>query len=371
MKNIAVIFGGRSCEHDISIITAMQALSALDKNKYTPYPVYITQTGKWLYTKSAKTPQDFQNLKTATPVTLRMGETGLFTTGMLPRKLANLDCALLCCHGMNGEDGTLQGALELCGIPYTSSGVTASALTMDKVFMKQVFEVNNFPIAPYTWLTRREFESAESRVLKDITRALEFPLIVKPANLGSSIGIKKCANLDDLKSAIALALEYDSKVVVEEVVPHLVEVNCAVLGVGAECELGRLECPRSWEEFLSFEEKYLQFGGAKFADEKPVDLPREVRGKIRKLAKCAFEKLGCAGVVRIDFLVNFDTEEVFINEANNIPGSLAWYLFPKYDFSALLDKLIALAHQKHEQKNSCTFVYKSNVLAKNYGKLNK
>ena len=115
----------------------------------------------------------------------------------------------------------------------------------------------------------------------------------------------------------------------------------------------------------------MQFGGAKFADEKPVDLPREVRGKIRKLAKCAFEKLGCAGVVRIDFLVNFDTEEVFINEANNIPGSLAWYLFPKYDFSALLDKLIALAHQKHEQKNSCTFVYKSNVLAKNYGKLNK
>ena len=362
MKNIAIIFGGKSCEHDISIITALQAISHLNKSKYNIYPIYITQTGEWMYTKNAKTPQDFKPLTQGRRVTLHLGEPALYTCGIFPKKLTNLDCSIVCCHGTNGEDGSLQGLLELCNVPYTSSGVSASALTMDKVFMKQVFEVNNFPVTPYYWFTRTEFQTAENRITKEIFRTLESPLIVKPANLGSSIGIQKCSSLDEFKTAVNVALEYDNKVIVEEVVPHLVEVNCAVLGVGNQCELGRLECPQSWQEFLSFEEKYLHFRGVKFADNKKVELSREVKTKIRKIAKTAFQKLDCAGVVRIDFLVNNDTEEVFINEINNIPGALAGYLFPKYTFSQLLDKLIELAFVKHTQKNSCTFIYKSDVL---------
>ena len=370
-KNLAVFFGGRSCEHDISIITAMQTLAHIDREKYKVYPIYITRTGEWCLAENLTLPDQFKDFKPRRSVHVKPAKPTLFASSFPYKKIAHLDCAIICCHGMNGEDGTLQGVLELSNIPYTSSGVVGSALTMDKVFMKQVFEVNNLPITPYFWLRKAEFEANAERVLGECLGSVELPVVVKPANLGSSIGIRRCEDAGALREALEVAFAYDDKAIVEEAVPHLVEVNCAVLGLGKEIEVGKLESPKSWEEILTFEDKYLRFGGAKFVDEVEIGVDEDIQGRIVEISKRAFERLDCAGVVRIDFLVNADTGEVFLNEINNVPGSLANYLFPGLSFSQLIDKLIEVGIKKHVQKRACKFTFESGVLDASACKLRK
>ena len=370
-KNLAVFFGSRSCEHDISIITAMQTLAHIDREKYKVYPIYITRTGEWFLAENLTLPDQFKDFKPRRAVHVKPAQPMLFASSFPYKKIAQLDCAIICCHGMNGEDGTLQGVLELSNIPYTSSGVVGSALTMDKVFMKQVFEVNNFPVTPYFWLRKAEFEADAERVLGECLGSVELPVVVKPANLGSSIGIRRCKDAGALREALEVAFAYDDKAIVEEAVPHLVEVNCAVLGLGKDIEVGKLESPKSWEEILTFEDKYLRFGGAKFVDEVEIGVDEDIQGRIVEISKRAFERLDCAGVVRIDFLVNADTGEVFLNEINNVPGSLANYLFPGLSFSQLIDKLIEVGIKKHVQKRACKFTFESGVLDASACKLRK
>ena len=370
-KNLAVFFGGRSCEHDISIITAMQTLAHIDREKYKVYPIYITRPGEWYLAENLTLPDQFKDFKPRRAVHVKPAQPTLFASGFPYKKIAQLDCAIICCHGMNGEDGTLQGVLELSNIPYTSSGVVGSALTMDKVFMKQVFEVNNFPVTPYFWFRKAEFEADAERVLGECLGSVELPVVVKPANLGSSIGIRRCEDAGALREALEVAFAYDDKAIVEEAVPHLVEVNCAVLGLGKDIEVGKLESPKSWEEILTFEDKYLRFGGAKFVDEVEIGVDEDIQGRIGEISKRAFERLDCAGVVRIDFLVNADTGEVFLNEINNVPGSLANYLFPGLSFSQLIDRLIEVGIKKHVQKRACKFTFESGVLDASACKLRK
>jgi len=365
MKNIMVFFGGKSCEHDISIITGIQVVNSLDITKYNVFPIYIGKSGKWFYSPNFKTVKQFigfnENQKN---VFLIAGDNCLYAKKIGTKPIAKMDCAIICCHGMNGEDGTLQGLLELCEIPYSSSNVLSSSVCMDKIFMKQIFEVNNLPVVPYSWFLKTEYEADEKQVLKKIKQELDFPMLVKPANLGSSIGITKCENELDLIKGIEIAKCYDTRIVVEEAVPHLKEINCAGLGNGENVEISNLEEPISWQKFLSFEQKYLNYTNTKFEIKKTMSISKTLKAKIKKLTKFAFTKLSCSGVVRIDYLINTDTDDLYINEINSIPGSLANFLFPKHNFTTLLNKLIDIAEEKHHQKQDCSFTYDSDVLTK-------
>lgn len=370
MKNIMVFFGGKSCEHDISIITGIQVVNSLDIIKYNVFPIYIGKSGKWFFSPKFRTVKQFidfnENQKN---VFLIAGDSNLYFKKIGTKPIAKMDCAIICCHGMNGKDGTLQGLLELCEIPYSSSNVLSSSVCMDKIFMKQIFEVNNLPVVPYSWFLKTEYEADEKKVLKKIQQDLDFPMLVKPANLGSSIGITKCENELDLIKGIEIAKCYDTRIVVEEAVPHLKEINCAGLGNGENVEISNLEEPVSWQKFLSFEQKYLNYTNTKFEVKKAMSLSKTLKAKIKKLTKFAFTKLSCSGVVRVDYLINTDTDDLYINEINSIPGSLANFLFPKYNFTTLLDKLIDIAEEKHHQKQDCSFTYDSDVLTK-FGETN-
>lgn len=367
MKNVAVFFGGVSSEHDISIITGIQTICSLDKEKYNVFPIYIAKNGKWVFSNKFDNVDIFLNFNENAykKVFLLSGENVLYQKlSILTRKIAKLDVAIICCHGLNGEDGTLQGLLELSNIPYSSSGVLGSSVCMDKIIMKQIFEVNNLPITNYTWFTSQNFDNEKEAICKRIKEDLSFPLIVKPANLGSSIGISICKNISDFVKAVDIAKHYDNRIVIEEAVENLREFNCACLGhEGNIMEVSELEEPISWDKFLSFEQKYLNFATVKYERKDNVKLNKAIKDKIKNITKTAFAKLCCSGVVRVNFLFNNKTDEIYINEINTIPGSLANYLWNNMDYKILLDKLIEIAFLKFEKRKQCCFSYESYALS--------
>ena len=359
--NIAVFFGGKSSEHDISIITAVQAMRALDKEKYKVVPIYITKEGKWLTGKKLYNAETFVNFeeKGLKEISLGFGKGKLLQKRFWAfKEVLSIDCALLCDHGLNGEDGTLQGALELAEIPYTSSAVLGSAVCMDKIIMKQLFQQNGFPV-PYVWLTREEFETNEEEILDRISSELTYPLIVKPANLGSSIGISRCENEEELISAIEVACKYDGRIIVENAIIALKEINCACLGYGEDIEISKLEEPISWHKLLTFKDKYLTFSKSRTSTEPKIS--KELKLQIQSLTVKAFKTLSCSGVVRVDFLLDSESSEIYINEINSIPGSLANYLFSDH-FGKLLDRLIEIGIKKFEDKKKNKLSYKSTAL---------
>lgn len=366
---IAIIFGGKSSEHDISVITALQAINVIDKNKYSLFPVYITKDGVWLSGQKLLDKDTYLNFdeREFKPVGINFGK-GEFILGKTFPKKIKIDCALLCLHGLNGEDGSVQGALELAGIPYTSSSVLGSSICMDKIIMKDLFKANGFNIVDYVWFTRDEFENNEEEVLDKITSKIDYPYIVKPANLGSSIGISKCDCEDDLLYAIEVACKYDSRIIVEKAVENLREINCACIGNECEVRTSKLEEPVSWNKFLSFKDKYLSF--SKTSSRSEPALEDKLKEKVEDISKKAFKALCQSGVVRIDYLLDNVTKELYINEINTIPGSLANYLFPEH-FGKLIDELISLAIKREEDKKKNKFSYKSTALfefIKNSGK---
>jgi D-alanine-D-alanine ligase len=374
-KNIVVIFGGKTSEHDISIITAQQVLKALDKNKYNIMPIYISKSGEWFSGKALFDLATFNNFnkknKWLFEVSLLAGNNFLFKKALNKnfKKLCKLDCAILAMHGVNGEDGSLQGLLELCNIPYTSSGVTSCGLCMDKVLMKRVFENLNLHVLPWFYVLREEVEKDIEKTHKKIVSSFNYPVIIKPANLGSSIGISVCNNKTELLEGLLVASEYDDKIIIEKCVLGLKEVNCSVLGFRENCKISSLEEPVSYTKFLSFEDKYLnnkndsnKGGMANLKRILPAKITKEQEKKIKHMSLTAFKELDCAGVVRIDFIIDKDTNNVYINEVNTIPGSFAFYLweFDKLDFDKLLNELIELAEQKYDerQKNKYSFLSK-------------
>lgn len=357
-KNIIILYGGKSVEHDISILTFLQVMKNIDLQKYNVYPIYINRESKMFLCNNYEDINQYieGNLKTeVTFVSNYLYKKTL--TGF--RRVTKVDCALLCTHGTNVEDGVLQGYLEHCNIPYTSSKVMSSAINMDKAIMKQVLVQNNFPCADYITFTKNDFKIDEETVLKEIEENLNYPIIVKPANLGSSIGISRCKTKEELIEAINIAFNYDHKVVVEEVVLNLREINCAVLGNSDELVVSKLEEPYGWEDFLDFDEKYIK-SSKKITD---VKIEKEIKNKIYTLSINAFKVMNCSGVVRIDFLVNDLSKEVYINELNTIPGSLAFYLFEGLlTFKELIDKLIQMAIQDKNKKEELTYNFNSSAL---------
>ncbi len=356
---IAVFFGGRSCEHDISIITGLQALDAC---RDACVPVYIDPQGAWW------TGDGFDSVNAVRygkfkgkRVHIRAGEKFLYCKN---KRLFKIDVALLCMHGMLGEDGCLQGLLEMSGIPYTGSGVLASAVGMNKLLSKRAFASAGLKVVPYTSITRDEYETDVTPMLKRLKVALKFPVIVKPCNLGSSIGISIAKNQTELFTALRVAFEWDDTAVVERALDRFTEVNCAVMGDSYYGENAVNDCdkyivsdteqPVGWSEFLTFSDKYS--GDVKTSRHKiPADIG-DKNDEVKELAVKAFTAVGCAGVARVDFMLHGD--DIYVNEINTIPGSLSAPLFrDDMEFSKLIDKLIAIALKRKKRFDALKRVY--------------
>lgn len=366
-KNIFVFFGGKSAEHDISIITAIQTLNAADKTKYEIFPAYIDKTGQFWTGKKLfdlKTFVDFSPKQRGINhfVILSGEKKAAITKGKKITKLIDIDAAVLCCHGAGGEDGGLQGLLEMSDIPYSSSGVCSSAVCMNKKIMKDVFLSHKLPIVEHISVTREEFEQSPETVLCRVKK-LGYPVISKPSNCGSSIGIEKSKNDDELKDALEVAFNFDRLAIVEKCVENLMEVNCAVMRVGDKITISSLEEPKTKSEILTFSDKYLtspKKGEKQVLSEKDIKLKKSQKELIKALARESFVACDCDGVVRIDFLIDLDTQKIYVNEINTIPGSMANYLFCEHmNFSELFDNLVEAALQKNIDKHKNVYQFSS------------
>ena len=291
---------------------------------------------------------------------------GLFGKG---GKIIPMDCAVLAMHGMNGEDGTLQGLFELADIPYTSAGVTGSAVGMDKIVMKAVFESMGLPVVPGKYYYRSQCEEAIQTVLEDAEQ-LGYPLFVKPANLGSSIGIGKAADRESLRRAIQVAMNFDRRILVEKGLEHPIEINCACLGTGYECVPSLCEQPAGLDDFLSFEDKYTRGTGSKgmksLTRQIPAPISEEMTKRIQQMTVDIFRMLECKGVVRIDYMIDRQDNTLYVNEINTIPGSFAYYLFEPMGLSyrELIDRLVEGAFTAHQEKKRSSFAFSSQILEK-------
>lgn len=384
-KQVAVFFGGRSAEHDVSIITGLQLMDNADIAKYDLIPVYITREGAWFTGEALRNIETFKHFDPQTKGLLPCwlspvaGERALKAevTRTFGKKIQSypIDVAIPAMHGMHGEDGTLQGLFELADIPYVGPAVLGSACGMDKIVMKSVFRDNGIPVLDAVAFDRGEFELDREGVLDRIEGALPYPIFVKPANLGSSIGISKATDRASLREAVEVAIHYDHRILAEKGVNHLKEVNCSVLGIGARAETSELEEPVSWKEFLTFEEKYMRGGkdakssggkgGMASLDRKiPAEITPEQAQLIREISLQAFAALDCCGVVRIDYIIDLDEEKIYLNEINTLPGSFAFYLWePKgMPYRQLIDRLVELAQERFAIKTKNAFAFQSALL---------
>lgn len=374
-KSVLVFFGGRSSEHDVSIITGIQVMDNLDRQKYNVIPVYISRDGEWFTGDKLKDTAYFKyfnkNDKGIIKVFMNTDSTDqmLYEWGKKPSALVKADVVIPAMHGLHGEDGTLQGIFELKDIPYTSAGVTGSAVGMDKIVMKAVFKGCGFPVLDCIYFERHEWLSDKQKILDKVEKAFQFPVFVKPANLGSSIGISKAQDAEGLKGAIDIAIHYDRRILVEPAITDLKEINCSVAGFGADMRVGILEEPVLWKEFLTFEDKYLRgdMKGMKSLQRRiPADISPELQKQVEALSLDIFKVMDLKGVVRIDYLLDNTKKIIYVNEVNTIPGSFAFYLWePKgVAFSKLLDDLINYAFMQVKEKHENSFAYDSQILNK-------
>ena len=388
-RNVALIFGGRSPEHEVSIVTAHQVCVALATH-HNVIPIYVTKDGVWLTGERLRELDAFTdgNLPTAAEfdtVTVEFSEfsefrgSGAFVVQpkrtswfRAPQKTAlPVDVVFPAIHGTHGEDGTLQGVLELMNLPYVGSGVVGSAVGMDKIMAKAILNENQLPIVPYLWWTQHQPD-----MLEKVEAMLGYPVFVKPAVSGSSIGVSRAKTGEELSEAVEVALQYCRRVLVEQAVEAPREINCAVMGVGAgEVTASVCEQPMTDAAFLTFDDKYIHETAAvegqhapsamAGAERKiPAPISEELTLHIQELATRTFQVLDCAGVARIDFLMDAD-ENVYVNEINTVPGSFSFYLW-EHDgvaFPQLVSQLVELAFAVHAAKNSLTYSYDTNLLS--------
>ena len=382
---IGVFFGGCSVEHDVSIITAVQAMEHINKDKYEVVPVYIDKdrvfyTGNIL--KDIETYKDFKSYKKyLKKVTLvqKDEEFALVTyDSLFKRTIATIDVAFPIVHGKGVEDGSIAGYFDSIGIPYVGPKVLGAALGQDKVVQKQVLKAEGVNIVDYIWFYDDEYLADENEILKKIKK-LGYPVIVKPAKLGSSIGISYVNDEKSIAEAIEDAITYDEKIIVEKVVENLLEVDCAVLGNHSYMETSLIGEMLTSNKFLTFEDKYLSEGGKKGPSKKlsgknvtetagfkiPAKLDKVVEDKIYEQSKKAFRALELSGVTRFDFLVNKKTKEVYVNEPNTIPGCLAFFFFTPKDISyeKLLDEMITSTIKAYKDSLKKVSSFDSNVLS--------
>lgn len=392
--NIGVVFGGQSPEHEVSVITALQVVAALDKQRYRAIPIYISKDGIWFTGQELLNLDTFKDLETIPLISSQVhlqksARTGVSLVADVPKKWFGkqilhvpLHMMFIALHGGEGENGGVQGVCETYNIPYCGSGVLGSAVGMDKVISKMVCRDQDIPVVPYIAIREHKWEGNEETYLNECEK-LEYPLIVKPARLGSSIGIARANDRSELDAAIEDAFRYDDKVVVEYAVPDLREINCSVIGDVRKARASVLEEPLTGEELLSFQEKYMRndgnagskSGGTKEPQSSagmasldriiPAPLSDAKTKEIQSLAVRVFQLFECAGVARIDFLMNSLTEEVYFNEINTIPGSFSFYLWEPsgIPFPQLVSELIQMAFRKQKEKMKYVRTYDTNLLA--------
>lgn len=375
---IGVIYGGETVEHEVSVISALQAMNNLNEDKYDIVPIYISKDRIW-YTghmlRDIEFYKEFEDEKKyATKVMLyKKGKTFLLqrTTGLFRKDITDLDVILPVVHGNNVEDGSLAGLLDSIGIPYVGSHVLGGALGQDKVVMKQVMESVNLPIVPYTWFYDSEYLDNKENILKEIKK-IGYPVIVKPATLGSSIGIEVAKNEKDIESKIEDAMEYDTKIVVEKVIENLTEVNASVLGNYEYQKVSPLEEVMGEDEILSFADKYLGNAKSKGTASKgmastsrivPARISEKLTKEIQDTAKQVFKVLNLSGVCRVDFLIDNKENKFYVNEPNTCPGSLSFYLWKEagMKYSELLDEMVSIAIKEYKHKNQKTMSFKSSI----------
>ncbi len=378
---IGVFFGGRSTEHEISVISANQAMAAIDTDKYDVVPVYITKDGHWYTGDALRDVSNYRDMKkllgTCREVFMRpiygdynlypAQRKGIFDSG---KAIATLDVVIPVLHGSNGEDGIFEGVLQSIGIPYAGCDTLSSANGMDKITMKMILSADGIPVVDYVWFTDKQWSRQREQLTERIEQKLGYPVIVKPANLGSSIGIGRATDREQLYERIDDAIRYSSRIIVEKMVQNLQEINCSVLGDADDYEMSVLEEPVKSDEILSYRDKYM--GGGKTnagmqASKKriPAELPADETERIRFLAGETFRVLGCHGVSRVDVMVDGDTRQIYVNEINTIPGSLSFYLWEAagVPFNELMDRLVRLALKRKRQQEAKTVSYDSNIFA--------
>ena len=374
---LGVIFGGESVEHEVSIISAIQAMNKMDSEKYEIVPIYITKDGEWFtgdFLKEIETYQDMNLLKKYAKNVVLYRKNGSFvlqSKGFFRTIVKEIDIAFPIVHGTNVEDGVLQGYLKTIGIPFVGSDVCAAALGQDKIFQKQVWGSEGLPIPSYTWFFDSEYEENPEEVIKKVEK-IKYPVIVKPATLGSSVGINVAHNKEELVKAIVDAITYDNKILVEEVINNLVEVNVSVVGNYDSQDTSVIEQVLTGNDLLTYEDKYV--GGKKNGASKgmlsatrkiPADIGDKLTNEVKDVAVKAFKALNLSGDVRIDFLIDSKKKNVYINEVNTIPGSLAFYLWEPIgkDYTELLDELINIAVKDYKKRINKTHSFDSNILS--------
>ena len=362
---VAVLFGGRSVENEISVVTALQTIEAMDREKYEIIPVYIAKTGRW-YTgdKLLQLPnyKDMKDLLAAcTEVYMKplWGDRNLYANGrslLGPRVVATLDVVLPTLHGTNCEDGTLQGVLACVGIPFVGCDVLASANGMDKITMKLILQGSGVPVVDYHWFNDKAWYADRDAVADEVEKRLRYPVIVKPANSGSSVGIRPAHNREELIEAVDYACTFTTRVIVEKLVEQLKEVNCSVLGNYEDCIASECEVPMRSGEILTYSDKYMSGGGKSKGmrstkRELPAKISPEETSLIKELACKTFRVLACDGVARIDFIKDEQDRRIYVNEINTIPGSLSNYLwdFTGVPFPQLIDRLIDQAFARSRE----------------------
>ena len=388
--NIAVFFGSRSCEHDVSIVSALQCIEATKAAGFNVTPVYISRDGLWYTGEPLENIETFREFNPMTKgitrvtldVTANAGDlwawppqrAGLFAK--VPAPLCHIDCVIPVFHGWHGEDGTIQGLLEMANIPYASSGVLGSAIGMDKIAMKQILRGAGFPVLDFVWFTREQLKKERQAVIERVEKEIKYPAFIKPAALGSSIGVSRARNREELERALDVAASYDRRILVEVGVVHPVEINCAAVGYGEDVRASVCEMPvpSSNDTFLDFWQKYLRNASTKGEDSRgmkslsrvvPAPIGEELTKRIQTMTCDIFKLLDCRGTVRVDFILD-QNDMLFVNEPNTIPGSLAFYLWKAcgLDFPKLIEKMVEDALRAHADKNSSVFAYDSSILKK-------
>ncbi len=377
---LGVLFGGASVEHEVSVITAIQAMNAIDTAKYDIVPIYITKDGTWYsgaMLKDIKIYSDMDLLKRYAHEVVLYKKEGRFilqsTTGFLRHEIEELDMCFPIMHGTYGEDGALQGYLETVGIPYAEADHYAATVGQDKIFMKQIWKDSGVPVVKYVWFYDYDYQENPDKVIAKCEK-LNYPLIVKPARLGSSVGITVAHNNQELRDAIVDAISYDTKILVEEMVQNLFEVNISVLGNYRKQKLSVIEEVGGSKDFLTYNDKYV--GGSKTKGSKsagmasakriiPARISDELKNKVNEVAVKAFRSLGASGVVRIDFLIDKKNKKVYANEINSIPGSLSFYLWDKTDktYQELLNSTLNIAIRDYKDRVNKTHTFDTNILA--------
>ena len=380
--NVAVFYGCRSVEHEVSIISAVQAMHSIDREKYDVTPVYVTKSGEMYTGEKLFTIEEYRNLpellknckkvnfaRENGKVLMKFENSGLFSKN----KPVAIDIAFPVVHGTNCEDGTIQGFFEFLDLPYVGCDIISSAVGMDKAVFKDVLKNAGLPVLDCLCYRARKYMTDKENITKSILEKIGLPLIVKPVNLGSSVGITKVNTEAELDEALTLAFSFADRVLVEHAVTAIREINCSVLGDADNCEASVCEEPFMNDEILSYEDKYMgnsknggqSKGMASLGRKIPADISEEKAEEIRTLACKIFKALGANGVVRIDFIIDTDTDTVYANEINTIPGSLAFYLWDAtgVPYKELINRLIDLAFRRQRNRENLTYTIDTNILS--------